>query len=173
MWESSEPAARTAALVAPAAVAAPAAQGEVALALLPDVIWRLHERRERISQAFGLCISPNTGALWGRTQLLRFSFVQGNWLNWLSQLDIPSTTPLTPRDVPERHRSPAPPAPAPVNEFAHLGNASQRADKANEVSLSLILTPLNGTAELCLMKRKASTSVTATAMPNAFILVEL
>lgn len=44
--ESSELAAETAAPVAAAAVAAPAAQREVALTLLPDVIWHLYGRGE-------------------------------------------------------------------------------------------------------------------------------
>lgn len=46
MRESSELAAEAAALVASAAIAAPAAQGKMALTLLPDVIWHLWERQK-------------------------------------------------------------------------------------------------------------------------------
>lgn len=76
---SSEPAAHTAALVAPAAVAAPAAQGEVTLALLPDVIRHLRKKKKRdMSKAFVFSVSPSPQAErspWcsvGKTQLLKF-----------------------------------------------------------------------------------------------------
>lgn len=72
-----------------------------------------------------------------------------------------------------------PPALQPVNELctfkSHIYSSWQNiwSWQVREVSLSWILTPVNGTAELCTTQIKASTSVTATAMLNAFILGEV
>lgn len=88
---------------------------------------------------------------------------------------------MTPLDVPqlECHCPLPPPALRPVNKLCTFKSHSYSSWQniwswqVREVSLSWILTPVNGMAELCRTQIKASTSVTATAMLNAFILGEV
>lgn len=78
---SSEPAAHTAALVALAALAAPAAQGEVALALLSNVIRHLYIRKEAWAKHSSSAFYPllvqrdHHGTLWGKHSSLNFNLL--------------------------------------------------------------------------------------------------
>ncbi|MEQ2311829.1 hypothetical protein AMECASPLE_024561 [Ameca splendens] len=74
---SLEPAAETTALVL-AAVAAEAAQGEVTLALFPDMFWHLCERQETRIKChqhyllFFLCLREDQATPWGKQHPLKF-----------------------------------------------------------------------------------------------------